>query len=146
MIRVLLADDQALVRAGFAALLGDEPDIEVVGEAADGAQAVALATTLLPDVVLMDIRMPGTDGLAATKAIAQDTRLSAVRIVILTTFDLNEYIFEAIRAGASGFLVKDTEPAELLRAVRVVASGDALLSPGVTRELIAHFAARAEPP
>jgi DNA-binding NarL/FixJ family response regulator len=146
VIRVLLADDQALVRAGFGALLGDEPDIEVVGEAADGAQAVALATTLLPDVVLMDIRMPGVDGLAATKAIAQDARLSAVRIVILTTFDLYEYIFEAIRSGASGFLVKDTEPAELLRAVRVVASGDALLSPGVTRELIAQFAARAEPP
>jgi DNA-binding NarL/FixJ family response regulator len=146
VIRVLLADDQELVRAGFAALLGDEPDIEVVGDAADGAQAVALARSLRPDVVLMDIRMPGTDGLEATKAIAQDDGLDAVRIVILTTFDLNEYIFEAIRAGASGFLVKDTEPAELLRAVRVVAGGDALLSPSVTRELIAQFAARAEPP
>jgi DNA-binding NarL/FixJ family response regulator len=145
MIRVLLADDQALVRAGFAALLGDEADIEVVGEAADGAQAVAMARSLRPDVVLMDIRMPGTDGLAATKAITADDRLRQVRIVILTTFDLDEYIFEAIRVGASGFLVKDTEPAELLRAVRVVASGDALLSPGVTRQLIAQFAARAEP-
>ena len=146
MIRVLLADDQALVRAGFAALLGDEPDIEVVGEAADGAQALGLARRLKPDVVLMDIRMPGTDGLAATKAITTDERLGSVRIVILTTFDLDEYIFEAIRAGASGFLVKDTEPAELLRAVRVVHSGDALLSPGVTRQLIAQFAARAAPP
>jgi DNA-binding NarL/FixJ family response regulator len=146
VIRVLLADDQALVRAGFGSLLGDEPDIEVVGEAADGAQAIAMARILKPDVVLMDVRMPGTDGLAATKAIAQDDRLDSVRVVILTTFELNEYIFEAIRAGASGFLVKDTEPAELLRAVRVVASGDALLSPGVTRQLIAQFAARAEPP
>jgi DNA-binding NarL/FixJ family response regulator len=146
MIRVVLADDQALVRAGFASLLGDEPDIEVVGEAADGAQAIELARTLKPNVVLMDIRMPGTDGLVATRMIAQDDRLNAVRVVVLTTFDLNEYIFEAIRAGASGFLVKDTEPAELLRAVRVVAAGDALLSPGVTRQLIAQFAARREPP
>ncbi|HEX3426258.1 MAG TPA: response regulator transcription factor, partial [Acidimicrobiales bacterium] len=145
VIRVLLADDQALVRAGFAALLGDEPDIEVVAEAADGAEAVARARTHRPDVVLMDIRMPGTDGLAATKTIVSDERLAAVRIVILTTFDLDEYLFEALRVGASGFLVKDTEPAELLRAVRVVASGDALLSPGVTRQLIAQFAARAEP-
>jgi len=146
VIRVLLADDQALVRAGFGSLLGDEPDIEVVGEAADGAQAVAMARALQPDVVLMDVRMPGTDGLAATRAIAQDEALAAVRVVVLTTFELNEYIFEAIRAGASGFLVKDTEPAELLRAVRVVATGDALLSPGVTRQLIAQFAARPEPP
>ena len=146
MIRVLLADDQALVRAGFAALLGDEPDMEVVGEAADGAEAIAATHRLRPDVVLMDIRMPGTDGLAATKAIAADAELQSTRIVILTTFELNEYIFESIRAGASGFLVKDTEPAELLRAVRVVAQGDALLSPSVTRELIAQFAARGEPP
>jgi DNA-binding NarL/FixJ family response regulator len=146
MIRVLLADDQALVRAGFAALLGDEPDIEVAGEAADGDQALALARILKPDVVLMDIRMPGTDGLAATKAIAGDEHLGAVRVVILTTFELDDYIFEALRAGASGFLVKDIEPSELLRAVRVVASGDALLSPGVTRQLIAQFAGRAEPP
>ena len=146
MIRVLLADDQALVRAGFRSLLGDEPDIEVVGEARDGDEAVALARSSRPDVVLMDIRMPGTDGLAATRAIVANQQLGAVRIVILTTFDLDEYIFEALRSGASGFLVKDTEPAELLRAVRVVASGDALLSPGVTRQLIAQFAARGAPP
>jgi DNA-binding NarL/FixJ family response regulator len=146
VIRVLLADDQALVRAGFRSLLGDEPDIEVVGEAGDGDEAVALAYSSQPDVVLMDIRMPGTDGLAATRAIVANDRLAGVRIVILTTFDLDEYIFEALRSGASGFLVKDTEPAELLRAVRVVAAGDALLSPGVTRQLIAQFAARREPP
>ena len=146
MIRVLLADDQALVRAGFASLLGDEPDIDVVGEAADGSTAIALARTLRPDVVLMDIRMPGTDGLAATRAIAADRDLDGVRVVILTTFEVDEYIFEALRAGASGFLVKDTEPGELLRAVRVAASGDALLSPGVTRQLIAQFASRVEPP
>jgi DNA-binding NarL/FixJ family response regulator len=143
---VLLADDQALVRAGFASLLGDEPDIEVVGEAADGGEAITLARLLRPDVVLMDIRMPGTDGLAATRAIAGDERLATTRVVILTTFEQDDYIFEALRVGASGFLVKDTEPAELLRAVRVVASGDALLSPGVTRQLIARFAGRAEPP
>ena len=146
VIRVLLADDQALVRAGFRSLLGDEPDIEVVGEARDGDEAVALARSSQPDVVLMDIRMPGTDGLAATRAIVANEQLGGVRIVILTTFDLDEYIFEALRSGASGFLVKDTEPAELLRAVRVVASGDALLSPGVTRQLIAQFAGRGEPP
>lgn len=146
MIRVLLADDQALVRAGFKALLDDEADIEVVGEASDGDEAVALTRTLRPDVVLMDVRMPGTDGLAATRAIAEDDRLERVKVVILTTFGLNEYIFDAIRAGASGFLVKDTEPVELLRAVRVVAAGDALLSPSVTRELIAQFAGRASPP
>jgi DNA-binding NarL/FixJ family response regulator len=146
MIRVLLADDQALVRAGFAALLGDEPDIEVVGEAADGATAVALAKRLRPDVVLLDIRMPGTDGLAATKAITGDRDLADVRVVILTTFEVDEYIFEALRGGASGFLVKDTEPADLVRAVRVAASGDALLSPGVTRQLIAEFASRTGPP
>jgi len=146
MIRVLLADDQALVRAGFAALLGDEADIEVVGQAADGAEAVAATRRLRPDVVLMDIRMPGTDGLAATRTIAEDDRLGGVRIVILTTFEVDEYIFEAIRAGASGFLVKDTEPSELLRAVRVVAQGDALLSPSVTRQLIGHFATKARPP
>jgi DNA-binding NarL/FixJ family response regulator len=146
VIRVLLADDQALVRAGFRSLLGDEPDIEVVGEASDGEEALAGARATRPDVVLMDIRMPGTDGLAATRAIVADERLGCVRIVILTTFDLDEYIFEALRSGASGFLVKDTEPAELLRAVRVVASGDALLSPSVTRQLIAQFAARGEPP
>ena len=140
MIRVLLADDQALVRAGFRALLDAQDDIEVVGEAGDGDEAVALARRFGPDVVLMDIRMPGTDGLAATRAIVGDDRMAGVRIVILTTFELDEYVFEAIRSGASGFLVKDTEPVELLRAVRAVADGDALLSPGVTRRLIGAFA------
>jgi DNA-binding NarL/FixJ family response regulator len=146
VIRVVLADDQALVRAGFASLLEGEPDIEVVGEAGDGVEAIALARRLTPDVVLMDIRMPNMDGLAATEAIAADPALTAVRIIILTTFDLDEYIFDALRQGASGFLVKDTEPVELLRAVRVVAGGDALLSPTVTRQLIAEFATRAQPP
>jgi DNA-binding NarL/FixJ family response regulator len=146
VIRVLLADDQALVRAGFRALLDAQDDIEVVGEANDGEHAVRLATSLAPDVVLMDIRMPGHDGLDATRTIAADERLDHVRIVILTTFELDEYVFEALRAGASGFLVKDTEPAELIQAVRVVAHGDALLSAGVTRRLIAEFAARAKEP
>ncbi len=142
MIRVVLADDQALVRAGFRALLDAQDDIEVVGEASDGDEAVRLVRRLAPDVVLMDIRMPGTDGLAATRTIAADQRLSEARIVILTTFELDEYVFEAIRSGASGFLVKDTEPVELLRAVRAVANGDALLSPSVTRRLIGEFATR----
>jgi len=146
MIRVLLADDQALVRAGFRALLDAQQDIEVVGEAGDGEQAVRLARELAPDVVLMDIRMPGTDGLAATRQIAADPQLARLRVVILTTFELDEYVFEAIRSGASGFLVKDTEPDELVQAVRVVAGGDALLSPSVTRRLIAEFAARAKEP
>ena len=146
MIRVVLADDQALVRAGFRALLDAQEDVEVVGEAGDGEEAVRLARSEAPDVVLMDIRMPGTDGLAATRRIATDERVAGVRIVILTTFELDEYVFEAIRAGASGFLVKDTEPVELLRAVRAVAAGDALLSPSVTRRLIAEFATRAKEP
>jgi DNA-binding NarL/FixJ family response regulator len=146
MIRVLLADDQALVRAGFRALLDAQPDIEVVGEAGDGAEALRLVAECAPDVVLMDIRMPGVDGLAATRQIAADGRLASVRVVILTTFGLDEYVFEAIRSGASGFLVKDTEPDELVQAVRVVAGGDALLSPSVTRRLIQEFAARAKPP
>ena len=146
MISVLLADDQALVRAGFRALLDAQPDIQVVAEAADGAAAVALAVELRPDVVLMDIRMPGTDGLAATKQIAADPRLAGVHVVILTTFELDEYVFEALRTGASGFLVKDTEPADLISGVRAVAGGDALLSPGVTRRLIAEFATRAKQP
>ena len=143
MIRVVLADDQALVRAGFLALLDAQDDIEVVGEAADGDEAVAVTRRERPDVVLMDIRMPGADGLAATRSIGDDPALDAVRVVILTTFELDEYVFEALRAGASGFLVKDTEPTELLRAVRAVAAGDALLSPSVTRRLIEAFATTA---
>jgi DNA-binding NarL/FixJ family response regulator len=146
VISVLLADDQALVRAGFSALLDAQDDIEVVAEADDGEEAVRLAKSHVPDVVLMDIRMPGLDGLSATRAIAADQHLSAVRIVILTTFELDEYVFEALRAGASGFLVKDTEPVELIRAVRAVAAGEALLSPSVTRRLIAEFATRAKEP
>ncbi|CAL9347163.1 response regulator [Streptomyces sp. enrichment culture] len=146
MIRVLLADDQALVRAGFRALLDAQPDIEVAGEAADGEEAVARVRELRPDVALMDIRMPLLDGLAATRRITGDPALGAVRVVMLTTFELDEYVFEAIRSGASGFLVKDTEPDELLRAVRAVVAGDALLSPGVTRRLIAEFAARSKAP
>jgi len=142
VIRVLLADDQDLVRAGFRALLAAQDDIEVVGEAGDGDEAVQLARRHRPDVVLMDIRMPGTDGLAATRTIVADERLADVRIVILTTFEVDEYVFEAIRAGASGFLVKNTKPVELLQAVRAVAAGDALLSPSVTRRLIREFAAR----
>ncbi|OEV25028.1 LuxR family transcriptional regulator, partial [Streptomyces nanshensis] len=142
MIRVLLADDQVLVRAGFRALLDAQPDIEVAGEAADGAEAVALVRERAPDLVLMDIRMPLVDGLVATRRITSDPELSAVKVVMLTTFELDEYVFEALRSGASGFLVKDTEPDELLRAVRAVVDGDALLSPGVTRRLIEEFAAR----
>ncbi|MGH2655722.1 MAG: response regulator [Actinomycetota bacterium] len=146
MIRVVLADDQVLVRAGFRSLLDAQEDIEVVGEAGDGQEAVRLASELEPDVVLMDIRMPGVDGLVATRKIAQDDRLAGVRVVILTTFDIDEYVFEAIRAGASGFLVKDTEPEELLQAVRVVAHGEALLSPTITRRLIEQFAAHSKEP
>ncbi|MFJ6754833.1 response regulator [Streptomyces sp. NPDC091273] len=146
MIRVLLADDQLLVRAGFRALLDAQPDIEVVGEAADGAEAVRLVRELRPDVVLMDIRMPVLDGLEATRRITEDGQSAAVKVVMLTTFELDEYVFEAIRSGASGFLVKDTEPEELVRAVRAVVAGDALLSPGVTRRLISEFAARSKQP
>ena len=146
MIRILLADDQALVRAGFRALLDAEPDLAVVGEASEGAGAVRLARELLPDLVLMDIRMPGLDGLAATAQLTADPRLSGVRVLILTTFELDEYVFEALRAGASGFLVKDTEPVDLIRGVRVVAGGEGLLSPGITRRLIAEFASHASRP
>ena len=146
MIRVLLVDDQVLVRAGFSALLAAEQDIEIVGEAGDGAQAVRLARQTRPDVVLMDIRMPGVDGLTATRQIAADPQLSEVRIVVLTTFELDEYVGEALRAGAAGFLVKNTQPAELIQGVRVVAAGDGLLSPSVTRRVIEQFAARTAAP
>jgi DNA-binding NarL/FixJ family response regulator len=146
MIKVLLADDQALVRAGFRALIDAEQDLQVVGEASDGAASVRLARQTHPDVVLMDVRMPNVDGLEATRQITADPTLAGTRIVVLTTFDLDEYVFEALRVGASGFLVKDTEPVELLRGVRAVAAGDGLLSPGVTRRLIAEFAGRAKTP
>ncbi|MBF6424703.1 response regulator transcription factor [Nocardia cyriacigeorgica] len=145
-IRVLVADDQALVRGGFVALLDAQDGIEVVGEADNGEQAVRMTRALAPDVVLMDIRMPILDGLAATRMIADDPKLAEVKVVVLTTFELDEYVFEAMRSGATGFLVKHTEPADLVRAVRVVAAGDALLSPGVTRRLIAEFSEHAKQP
>jgi DNA-binding NarL/FixJ family response regulator len=142
VIRVLLADDQALIRAGFRVLLEAAGDVEVVGEAVNGEQAVDLARADCPDVILMDIRMPEVDGLEATRRIAADDALAGVRVVILTTFETDDYVYQALRAGASGFLVKDAEPEDLIRAVRVVARGEALLSPSVTRRLIATFARR----
>ena len=145
MIRVLLADDQHLVRAGFRALLEAEDDLEVVGEAATGREAVELARRTHPDVVLMDIRMPDGDGLWATGELTADPALAGTRIVMVTTFELDDYVAQAILAGASGFLVKDTEPVELLRAVRVVAAGDALLSPGATRRLLERVAGGLRP-
>lgn len=146
-IRVAIADDQQLIRAGFRSLLEAEPDLEVVGEAGTGTEAVALVAGTRPDVVLMDIRMPDGDGLWATEQIVGDPALAGTHIVIVTTFELDEYVGHAIRAGASGFLVKDTEPVELIRAVRVVAAGDALLSPGVTRRLLERISTRlTEPP
>src|SRR5947199_2880157 len=144
-IRVVLADDQALVTAGFRALLERTDDIEVAGEAADGEQAVAVVRQTVPDVVLMDVRMPTLDGLAATRRIVADPRLASVRVVVLTTFEVDEYVFAALRAGASGFLLKDIDPDDLRQAVRVVAAGQALLSPSVTRRLIAEFVARPAP-
>ncbi|HKT04720.1 MAG TPA: response regulator transcription factor [Rugosimonospora sp.] len=142
MIRVLLADDQPLLRAGFRVLIDSAPDIEVVGEAATGHEAVELARHTRADVVLMDIRMPDLDGLAATRLISQDEDLAGVRVLILTTFEIDEYVFQALRFGASGFLGKSAEPAELLAAIRTVNRGDALLSPAATRSLIARFLAQ----
>ena len=142
MIRILLADDQALIRSGIRALLDAEDDIEVVAEAADGRQAVTLAAQHRPDIALVDIQMPVVDGIEATRQIVTDERLAEVRVVILTNFGLDEYIFRALRAGASGFLLKDTQPAELLRALHIVMRGDSLLSPAVTRRLISEFGAR----
>lgn len=146
MITVVIADDQQLIRAGFRALLGSEPDIEVVGEAATGTDAVAVARATRPDVVLMDIRMPEGDGLWATRQIVQTEGLEKVHVVVVTTFELDDYVAEAIRAGASGFLVKDTEPVELIRSVRVAAAGDALLSPGITKRLLERIAGGLRPP
>lgn len=145
MIRVALVDDQALVRAGFRALLEAEDDIEIVGEAGDGEEAVSLARAEIPDLVLMDIRMPRMDGLEATRIIAAEKKLADVSVLILTTFELDEYVFDAMRSGASGFLLKDTEPENLVHAVRLVAAGDALLSPSITRRLITEFATKAKP-
>jgi DNA-binding NarL/FixJ family response regulator len=136
VIRILIADDQAMVRQGFGALLGAQPDLQVVGDAANGAAAVEAARELRPDVVLMDVRMPVMDGLEATR------RITGPKVLILTTFDLDDYVYEALRAGASGFLLKDAPAADLVQAVRVVAAGEALLAPSVTRRLIAEFAAR----
>lgn len=143
MIRVVLADDQALIRAGFRVLIDSAPDLEVVGEAADGEEAVALVRSTRADVVLMDIRMPGLDGLAATRAITADDDLAGVRVIVLTTFEVDDYVIAAVQAGASGFLGKGVEPAELLDAIRVVAAGDALLSPRATQALLSRFAVTA---
>jgi DNA-binding NarL/FixJ family response regulator len=143
-VRIVLTDDQPLVRAGLRVLIADTPDLDVVGEAGTGAQAVALARDLRPDVVVMDIRMPGMDGIEATRMITADH--GTARVVVLTTFDDDDYVYAALRAGASGFLVKDMAMEDILAAIRVVAAGDALIAPGVTRRLIAQFAGRPEPP
>jgi DNA-binding NarL/FixJ family response regulator len=145
VIRVAVADDQALVRLGLRVLLESEDDLELVGEAADGRQALELVRASRPDVVLMDVRMPVMDGLEALRSIGEDPELAATRVVVLTTFELDEYVFEALRSGASGFLIKDSEPADILRAVRVVARGESLLSPTVTRRVIGEFAGRPVP-
>ncbi|MEW1656446.1 response regulator transcription factor [Streptomyces sp. NPDC093707] len=143
-VKVLLADDQTLLRSAFRILVDSEPDMRVVGEASDGTQAYELARRERPDVVLMDIRMPGTDGLAATRMISQDPELTDVRVVILTTFEVDDYVVQALRAGASGFLGKGAEPDELLHAIRIAAGGEALLSPAATKGLIARFLAQGE--
>ncbi|AGP58515.1 response regulator transcription factor [Streptomyces rapamycinicus] len=143
-IRVLLADDQALLRSAFRVLVDSEPDMEVVGEASDGAEAVDIARARGADVVLMDIRMPGTDGLAATRMITEDPQLKDVRVVMLTTFEVDEYVVDSLRAGASGFLGKGAEPDELLAAIRIAAAGEALLSPAATKGLIARFLAQGD--
>jgi DNA-binding NarL/FixJ family response regulator len=142
MIRVLLADDQDLIRFGLRVLLDSEDDLEVVGDAADGLRAVELARRLRPDVVLMDVRMPGIDGIEATRRIVADPDLAVTKVIVLTTFEIDEYVFDALRVGASGFLIKDTKPVELLRGIRLVADGDALLSPSVTRRVVREFANR----
>ncbi|MFD1547990.1 response regulator [Nonomuraea guangzhouensis] len=144
-VRVLIADDQRLLRASFALLIGATPGLEVVGEAGDGLQAVEQATALLPDVVLMDIRMPELDGIEATRRICEEPATAGVKVLILTTFDLDAYVFSALRSGASGFLLKDTPPGDLLSAIRVVAGGEALLAPSVTRRLIGEFARQPQP-
>lgn len=144
-VRIVLADDQPLVRAGLRALVEPEPDLEVVGEAANGRDAVTVIKATHPNVVVMDIRMPGIDGLEATRLIAADPELAAVRVLVLTTFEVDQFVFEALRAGAGGFLLKDAEPAELLRAIRVVAAGEALLSPSVTRRVVEAFVAKPIP-
>jgi DNA-binding NarL/FixJ family response regulator len=144
-LRVVVADDQALVRGGFCALLASAPGVEVVGEAADGQEAVEVARRERPDVVLMDVRMPRVDGLEATRRLSSDKSLDGIKVLIVTTFEADEYVYEALRAGASGFILKDTEPADLIQAVRVVARGDALLSPSVTRRLISDIALRRAP-
>jgi DNA-binding NarL/FixJ family response regulator len=145
-IRVVIADDQALVRGGFRIMVDSAPDMEVIGEANDGASAAELATRHVPDVVLMDIRMPGVDGIEATRLITNGSALPATRVLILTTFDLDEYVYAALQAGASGFLLKDTSPEDLLTGIRIVAAGEGLLAPSVTRRLIAEFARRPAPP
>jgi DNA-binding NarL/FixJ family response regulator len=145
VIRVLVAEDQAAVRAGFAALISAEDDMELAGEVADGREAVDLARRVFPHVVLMDVRMPRLDGLEATRLICTDRSLADTRVLVLTTFDLDDYVYAALRAGASGFLLKDAGPTELLHAIRIVASGEALLAPSITKRLIAEFAKRTDP-
>jgi DNA-binding NarL/FixJ family response regulator len=144
-LRILIADDQHLVRAGFRTILSTQPDLEVVGEAADGTEAIAMADDLKPDVVLMDIRMPGLDGIEATRRIVSRGQPPEIRVLILTTFDLDEYVFDALQAGASGFLLKDSSPEQLIAAVRMVSPGDALLAPSITRRLIEEFTASRTP-